>query len=300
MNHKRLAAFLCLLPLSLLQTDLFAQQKIIIIASNSNLPPFEAAITGFKEALFQDNIDFKIVDYDLTGPLPPETDRADLIFTVGSNSTQLMAEKIQTIPIVFTLVMEPKFSSQNITGVTLQIPLQQQLAVLSKISPRPKKIGILYNPEKTKKLVESYVHESGGKGFEVLTKQVSDVGEVYSAIRDFRPSIDCLFIIPDSTVYTINSTEDILLYSLREGLPVVGISPTYVKAGALFSISCNYKQLGKQSGEIAARILRGEKPSDIPYASPDKYDLSVNLIVARRMGVTLPDKLLEEAVNVYK
>ena len=182
----------------------------------------------------------------------------------------------------------------------MKTPYKELLDILSEISPRPKKLGIIYDPKRSKKIVETCIDASEGKGFEVHAKQVETVDEVYGAIRSLRPSIDCLLIIPDPTVYTVNSTEDILLFSLREGLPVVGISPNYVKAGALFSLSCDYTRLGEKSGETAVRLLRGEKASDIPYASADKYELSVNLVVANRINVTFPDKLLKEAKNVYK
>jgi len=298
MNYRRFLAFFCFL--SLFHAGVTAQEKRIVCIKNSDLPPYVAAIEGFKDALEQENIEFKLIELNL-GELPSrELDKADLIFTMGTNPTQTIIDKIKNIPIVFTLVTDPQFSAPNLTGVVMEIPFKDQLAVLTRINPRPKKIGIIYDPRKTKKLVDMYIEESQGKGFEVLTRQVGNVDEVYGAIRDFRQSIDCLFIIPDPTVYTVKSTEDILLYSLREGLPVVGISPTYVKAGALFSISCNYEHLGEKSGAIAARILRGEKPSDIPYASPDRYDLSINLIVAERMSTTFPDKLIKEAKNVYK
>jgi len=164
----------------------------------------------------------------------------------------------------------------------------------------PKKIGIMYDPSKTKKLVEGYIRESEGSGFEVLTKQVNSIDEVYHAVREFRPQIDCLMIIPDSSVYSTQSTGDVLLFCLRENIPVIGLSSKYVKAGALFSLECNYKELGKKSGELAARILNGDKPSDIPYEHPKKYKLSLNLIVAERIGAVIPKELIEEADDVYK
>ncbi|MFH0791692.1 MAG: ABC transporter substrate-binding protein [bacterium] len=298
MNFRRLLAFFCLL--TFFHADLLAQEKIIVCVINSNIPAYEEAIAGFREALIQENIEFKAINYNLNNPPPPEIDKADLFFTIGTNATRAISDKIKNIPVVFTMVTNPQFSAQNVTGVTMEIPFSDQLVVLSNISPRPKKIGIIYDPNKTRKYVEMYIKESHGKGFEILTRQVSSVNEVFRAIRAFRSSIDCLFVIPDPTVYTIKSIEDILLYSLREGLPVVGISPGYVKAGALFSISSNYGQMGKEAGQIAARLLRGEKPSKIPYASPKQFDLSINLIVADRIGITFPDKLIREAKNVYK
>ncbi len=298
MNHKRLLVIFCFLIFA--KADLSAQEKIIICVKNSTLPPFEEALQGFKQSLAQKNIEFKLIEYDLSNPPPPELNKADLIFSMGTNPTQTISEKIKDIPIVFTLVTNPQFSSRNMTGVMMETPYKELLNILSRISPKPKRLGIIYDPKKTNKLVESYMEESREKDCELHTIQVAKVDEVYNAIRSLRPSIDCLLIIPNSTVYNVNSTEDILLFSLREGLPVVGISPNYVKAGALFSLSSNYTNLGEKAGELASRLLHGEKASDIPYASPDKFDLSINLIVAARINVTFPTDLIKEAKNVYK
>jgi putative ABC transport system substrate-binding protein len=158
----------------------------------------------------------------------------------------------------------------------------------------------LYDPKNTQNLIQEYIRESEGSGFEILTKQVNSIDAVYRAVRDFRPQIDCLMIIPDQTVYSLQSVQDILLFCLRENLPVAGLSSKFVKAGALFSLSCDYKELGKKSGELAVRIFNGAKPSDIPYENPEKHELSLNLIVAERIGVTIPKELIEEADNVYK
>lgn len=299
MNIKTFLMYIFLFTLG--QVSLFAQEKIIIVAKTSDQQPFEDVVNGFSKTLTQNKFIFKLIRYNPTIPLPiAEFDKASLVFTIGANPTLDMLKIIKNIPIVFTLIMDPQFSAPNLTGVRMDLPVKEQLDVLSKISPKRKKIGIIYDPSKTKALVETYINESKGKDFEVITKRVTKIDEVYGAMRSLRPSIDCLVIIPDTTVYSTESTADILLYCLAEGLPVVGISPTYVKAGALFSVSCNYENLGKRSGEVATRVLNGEKPSEIPYVSTDKFDTSINLIIARRLGISFPKKILQGTKNVYQ
>jgi putative ABC transport system substrate-binding protein len=298
MRDKIFLAVFCLLFLA--GSVVFAQQKTIICVKNSNLKPYEEALNGFKDALARDGIEFKLITYDLDGAEPAEFEKADLIFTLGTTPTKTVSERTKRIPVVFTMVPNPSFAGPNITGVLIETPFSEQFDILSKIKPRPKTIGILYDPGRSQKIVELCEAEARLKGFAVKTKQIYSVDEVYGALRSLRPSIDSLIIIPDITVYTVKSTEDILLYCLREGIPVIGLSPNYVKAGALFSFSANFRQLGEKSGSVGARLLRGEKASDIPFVKADKFDLSINLIVAHRINVEISEKLINEAVNVYK
>lgn len=297
MNSVKKLALLCLF---LLPSGLFAQEKLILCARTSDSAPFKAALDGFTEHLNNTNIRYKLIEYNYSEAPPAGLQKPDLIFSMGTNPTRIISDKYKDTPLVYTFVMNTEFTGKNITSVEMDVPLMKQLHILSRISRRSRIIGIMYDPARSKILVEKYAKEIEGTEYRIVLKQIHSVKEVYDGIRKMRDEIDCLLIIPDPTVYTANSTEDILLFSLREGLPVIGLSETYVKAGALFALSCSYKELGKRSGELAEKIFKGEAPAAIPRAYMEKYELSLNLIVAQRLDIKIPDELLKGADHVYK
>jgi putative ABC transport system substrate-binding protein len=79
----------------------------------------------------------------------------------------------------------------------------------------------------------------------------------------------------------------------------MGISPSYARAGALIALSCDYRDIGNQAGEISVRILKGERCSAIKVAPPRKVKLFLNIAVADRLGVKIPKKILREAEEVF-
>jgi len=106
-------------------------------------------------------------------------------------------------------------------------------------------------------------------------------------------------MIPDPKIYFPRSVEYLLLESLRKRFPVVGLSRLYTKAGALLSFDCDYKDLGRQAGEIALRILDGENPADIQPQRPGKIKFSLNLLTAERLGIKIPSVIITEASEVF-
>ena len=91
-----------------------------------------------------------------------------------------------------------------------------------------------------------------------------------------------------------------LLHTLRTGTPFMGLSPSFVKAGAILALSCDYSDIGKQAAEIAGRILNGENPGDIDVTVPRKFSLHINLRIANQIGMHIPDSVVRLADEVIK
>lgn len=295
--------WLCVL---LIASASYAKASLIAVVKSRDIAPYNTAIEGFKKALDEEDIKFRLVEYAIAEDreLVKEirSQSPDLILSIGSKATKI-ATKIKNIPIVFSMVLDPRGSSfvgLNITGVSLDIPPRSEFQLLKSIISGIKRIGVIYNPKETQSAINNARFAAKRLNLKLVTVRVNSWEEVYGAVRHIAERIDALWMIPDHTIYTPRSTHDILFYTLREGIPVVGLSPSYVKAGALFSLSCDYEDIGRQSGEIATRILRGESPSSIPIVGPQKSVLSLNLIVAERIGIEIPARVIRKAKNVYK
>jgi len=101
--------------------------------------------------------------------------------------------------------------------------------------------------------------------------------------------------VADSTVFSPKGLEHILLATLRGRIPFVGLSPSFVKAGALLALSVDYQDVGRQSGEQSLRILSGEDPSHVPIAVPRNISLSVNMNTAMQIQVQIQEKVRRQA-----
>ncbi len=80
----------------------------------------------------------------------------------------------------------------------------------------------------------------------------------------------------------------------------MGYAAYVVKKGALLGLSCDYEDIGRQAGELSVEILKGEKPSNLPITVPKKILLSINIRAAKRIGITVPPRVVKEAYEVFK
>jgi len=101
--------------------------------------------------------------------------------------------------------------------------------------------------------------------------------------------------VADSTVFSPQGLKQILLATLRNRIPFIGLSPSFVKAGALAAFSVDYQDVGRQSAEQALRILGGEEPTHVPMTSPRSISLSLNMNTARQIQVDIEDEIRQRA-----
>ena len=119
-----------------------------------------------------------------------------------------------------------------------------------------------------------------GMGLELVMLPVGSEKDLLAVTSDLSSRMDVLWSVADSTVFSPSGLRQVLLATLRGRVPFVGLSPSFVKAGALLALSVDYQDVGRQSGEQALRILAGEEPSQIPVTTPRSLSLSLNLNTA--------------------
>ncbi len=292
------------------QTIVFAQHKIVILKSK-NLEQFNIAIESFKKGLKGEQTPAQIVEYDISEGNQKITERIkqfapDLIVPVGSTATKFAQEKFQNIPIVFTMVLYSSLASSmglsamNITGVSMDISILKQFESIKDVIPSCKKIGVLYNPNETGNIVEEAKQVAQTLGMELVAIKINSSKDVPNALENIERRVDVLWAIADITVFTSRIPELIITYSLQHNLPIMGFSSTFVEAGALFGLSQDFADIGKQSAEIAKLVLSGAKPREIRIAVPRKVSLILNLRIAKEIGIKVPDKIIEKASKVIR
>jgi putative ABC transport system substrate-binding protein len=135
---------------------------------------------------------------------------------------------------------------------------------------------------------------------ELIPVQVYYAGQVPDALSGLRGRVDALWSVADSTVFNSKSIRYVITYTLRNKIPFMGISSYFVKEGALISLSPDYYDVGRQTGEIAVKVLDGRAPSSIPAERPRKFVTSINLRTAWKIGIKVPQEFLANAEEVIR
>jgi putative ABC transport system substrate-binding protein len=204
------------------------------------------------------------------------------------------------IPVVFAGVLNMVEPPPNVTGISLLIPPERIITHLQKFLPRARRIAILSDPRISGAMEQWYSTVLKSAGFVPVPITVHSPAEVLDALQHASGDIDVLCMIPDTTVYRPKQTETIFLFCLRAGIPIIGLAPNFVKAGALFSLSANYEISGREAYSIAHRILSNTPATTIPVQMSSYTVLSLNLRVAERFNVSIPEELRKEASYVFK
>jgi len=129
---------------------------------------------------------------------------------------------------------------------------------------------------------------------------ISSEREIPGAIENLGQKVDGLWAVADTVIFTPQSTQYLLLYSLRNGIPFAGPFTSFVKGGALFTLAWDDKDVGRQSGELALRVLSGENPERIPITTPRMIYLILNLRTAEQINLEIPPHIVSVAKEVYQ
>lgn len=236
-------------------------------------------------------------------------DRPDVIVTITTPSAQAVVAATRELPVVFCSVSDPLGAKLvnnlakpggNVTGTSDLSPIAEQLDLIRELSPDVKKLGILYNPGEANSvsLVALLKTQASGKGLQVIEATAPKSGDVLSAARQLAGKAEAIYIPLDNTV--VSALEAVIKVGRDARIPVYSADTDSVGRGTIASLGFDYYDVGRQTGQQVVRILRGEKPGDIPVERVKKLNLYINLQAAEAMGVTIPDSIRQRAVNLSK
>jgi len=311
---RALRSCICVLLL-LSSTPVTAANDLIVVLKSREIEPYEIALKSFSETLRGKGYNPEVREYLLPADNRGKNDvLADirkqeprLILSLGSAATSQVSRAVQDTPVVFCMVLNPVASGfvhsmnapgTNLTGGSLDIPARVQFDALRSIAPFVKKVGVIYNPRETGSVVQHAAEAAREMGLELVAVPITSEERVPEALKSLEKKVDALWSVADSTAFSSGSVEFILLHTLRNKIPFVGLSPGFVKAGALMALAADYEAVGLQCGEQAVKILMTHPPSSLPVTTPRNPTLYVNLKTAETIGLEIPPDRLKGAVVI--
>ena len=240
------------------------------------------------------------------------SDKVDLICGIATPSAQTAynAAMDTDISVIYTAVTDPKAAELaddkgnpvgEVTGTSDKLPIEAQLKMIRELLPDAKKIGILYTTSEANSVsaIAEYKEKVGDYGFELVEKGITNTSEIALATDDLLSQVDCISNLTDNTV--VSSLATILDKANAANIPVFGSEIEQVKLGCLAAEGLDYVALGKQTGAMAAKVLKGEtEASDMPYEVCEGANLYINTEVASDLGITFPENYEADAAEVFE
>ena len=237
--------------------------------------------------------------------------KVDVIVTHSAELVVAAKQATSVIPIVFGLAADPVGSGLvaslarpggNVTGLSVQGTdlAGKRFELLREIVPGLRWLAVIANAGASGAVLEMREAQAAARalGLEVATPEIRRAEDIVPAFEALNGHAQALYVASDPLLYANRVRINTLALGAR--LPTMHATREYVEAGGLMSYGANYPDLFRRAGDYVDKILRGEKPADLPVEQPTKFDLVVNLITAKVLGLTVPPTVLARADEVIE
>jgi putative ABC transport system substrate-binding protein len=296
----------------------------ILVAAASDDAEFQARVGAFLQGLQQ--LGWSIgrnVRIDARGATANASDirrhaaelaalAPDVILAHGSSTVGPLLQATRTVPIVFAILPDPVGAGfvdslarpgGNVTGfMSYEYGLSGKwLELLKQIAPRVTRAAVVRDPTLSTGLGQFGAIQAVAPslGLDVSPVNVRDAGEIEHAITTFARSPNSGLVLTSSPNARLHR-DLIITLAARHKLPAVYTERSFVAAGGLISYGADYIDQYRQEAGYVDRILKGEKPADLPVQAPTKYETVINLTTAKALGIEIPATVLARADEVIE
>ncbi len=291
-----------------------ADSYSIGIAQYVSHPSLDAAREGFKSAFDEAGVE---VDWDeqnaqadagtvtsIVGTFASAD--LDMVAAIATPAAQGATQSITDKPVVFMAVTDPldagiiddwEAPGGNVTGVSDENPVKEQLDLLNQLGVDAKTVGIVYSSgEANSKIQVDQAKEAAAElGMEIKEATITNSSEVQQGVQSLG-DVDAIYVPTDNAV--VSALESVIGFGEDNQIPVIAAEGDSVARGAVATFGIDYEQHGKQAGAMALKILQEDAdPASLPAetAPEDSLKLYVNEEAAEKMGVTIPEDMLADA-----
>ncbi len=267
----------------------YAADLRVLLVLSGNEAPYRAFATTFRQNL---PADIRVSTQEYTESFSDSGGQIDLIVTVGEQAAVSVAPHTDR-PLLATMLTSFRYAGLansrrpggELSAIFVDQPWSRQVSLLRAALPSRNRIGILLSPGtnwKTEELRRLLLD----RGATLVTQVADSSGTLSGDLERVLSRSDLLLAIPDNTIYNSSNIRDIILSSYRHGIPLVGLSQSYVNAGALCAVFSTLEQLAAQT---SAAVIAYAKSGQLPGPQyPDSYSIAVNRQVARSLEIELP------------
>lgn len=240
------------------------------------------------------------------------SDKVDAIVSIATPDSQASVQAAQgsDIPVVFSAVTDPvgaglvsdwaSHDDENVTGVSDMIVVDDDVKIIQQIIPGITKIGTVYNAGESNSvfLTAKLKEACDSRGIEVIEATVSTSADVLSAAQSLVGKVDAIWVGTDNTV--VSGLEALIKVCEDNKIPFFPSDDPSIERGGIAAYGFDYYDLGVQTGQMLARVLKAEGASAIAVEKGKVISLSVNTAAAERMGVTIPQEVVDNAKTKYE
>ena len=278
-------------------------------------PALDASAVGFKAAFEEAGVEVEWDEQNANGEQSTAVTIAqqmanadhDLYLAIATPAAQAMAQSISDAPLLFTAVTDPEAADLvesndapggNVTGTSDIAPISDQVDLLKELVPDAQTIGVVYasGEVNSQVQVDELTTVAEESDMDVTSQTVTSVTEIPQAVQALG-DVDAIYVPTDNMV--VSGIASLVNVANDNQIPVIGAEAGTVEGGAAATLGIDYEQLGRQTGEMALRILQdGEEPASTPVETANEFTYVVNPEAAEAQGIEIPEAILEEAETV--
>jgi len=236
------------------------------------------------------------------------SNKYDLIVAIATPSALAAAGETKKIPVLFSAVTDPVSAELveslekpggNVTGTSDVVSATKIMELAMRITPDIKTIGALYNSSEINSIsvINELKEYAQSSGLTVVEATVTSSSEVQQAVQSLVGKCDAIFSPIDNTI--ASAMPVVTQVANKAKIPVYVGADSMVKDGGLATYGINYPALGRETADMAAEILKGKNPGDIPVRTMTEMDIYINKATAEEIGVTIPEDVLNEAAEIF-
>lgn len=276
--------FLIILALATLLPSLAQAYDVLVLLSSRN-PAYDEVLKGFR---FEQKSSLRMLvlsDYaEVDVVRIVREDRPRLILAVG-DAALTTARKVQQTPVVAVMslgIHNRKDSQSNLTGIGMFAPPERYIALFKSLKTR--RVGVIYNQARSGWYLQLARQAADEAGIELVTREISASRDTIESLSKLAGKIDVLWMLPDSTAVTRETTEAYFSFGQQQAVPVVSFAANYLGLGAAAVLEIDRVAVGRQADAMAANVLRDNRRDSTPLKFPNGITLKTNPGVLRRLG----------------
>ncbi len=235
--------------------------------------------------------------------------KSDVLVGIATPAAQGLANQTKDIPLLMGAISYPekaglmadeKHPTTNVTGVSDRSPVLEQLKLMKTLLPQVQKVAVLYSSNEDNAKVQSQEAKKAAATLNLETKDyvVSNTNEIKMVTEKALQECDALYLPTDNTI--ASGFDTVYQVSQKAKKAIIPSVSDQVEKGGLATVGINQKQLGIETGKMAAAILKGKKVEELPVYVFTKGETVLNEKVAKELGVTFSEELVKEAKDVIK